>query len=96
MKKQQIARPIAHPTTIARRPPRARSTSGPSKGPTMRNGATVRPSERATLDSAAFAETSKKTDPARAIATNASPAEDRPCTVASRRKGVSFTPAWSA
>ncbi len=53
------------------------------------------PSERATLDSAALAETSKKTDPARAIATNASPADDSPCTVASRRKGVSPGLGWS-
>ncbi len=86
MKKQQMARPAAEPARIALLLPRPRSTSAPSNGPTMANGATVSARERATFDSAALVETLKKMDPASATATIASPAEDRPWTTAKREK----------
>ena len=88
MNKQQMARPTAEKMTMALLPPRARSTNGPNRGPTTANGATVRASDKATRDCAARTETSKKIEPARATATIASPAEERPWTTARRRNGV--------
>ena len=62
----------------------------------MANGATVRARDRATRDCAALTETLKKIDPARAIATMASPADESPWTSASRPNGgisLGFGPA---
>ncbi len=39
---QSAARPTAENTTMARRAPRLRSMSGPSRGETMANGAKVK------------------------------------------------------
>src|SRR5579875_1264760 len=92
MSKAQAARPAAEEATTARRPPRARSRAGPSNGPTTANGATVRASESATLDWASLTEMLKKMDPAKATATRASPADDRPCTRARRANAPSPAP----
>ncbi len=54
----------------------------------MAKGATVRASDSATRDCAACTETLKKIDPASAMATMASPADESPWTMARRTNGA--------
>jgi hypothetical protein len=68
-----IARPAAEASEMARRGP-ARSSRGTSSGPATASGASVSPRYKATLARASPTGTSKKIDPARAMATMASPA----------------------
>jgi hypothetical protein len=81
-------RPMAVKNTMKRRPPRTRSITGPMNGPTTAKGRTVQMRPMAVLPRAALSDTLTKTEPANATTTNASPADDRACTMASPPKGV--------
>ena len=83
----KTARAMPAPMIIPRRPPRLRSTSGPISGPTTANGAIVTSRYSATLGRAAAGSRLKNSDPASAIAINASPAADSRCVRASQVNG---------
>ncbi len=81
------ARTAAESTTIERRPPARASIQGPMRGATTAKGAMVRSRYSATRVRAASGEMEKNSDPARAVATKASPAVDRAWVRARRANG---------
>lgn len=81
-------RPTEAAKMMNRRPLRIRSMRGPTNGPTTAKGRTVHTRPSAVRPRATFSETLTKTDPARATATRASPADDRLLTMDKPAKGV--------
>jgi hypothetical protein len=74
MDRDTAAREMAARIIIVRRPPRLRSSAGPSTGATTANGAIVSRRYAATRPRAADGEMEKNRDPARAMVTRVSPA----------------------
>ena len=88
IRKARIARPPNAAAMSKRRPPRVRSSKGPSTGATTANGAIVRMRYRTTLPRAADAVAPKKIESASEIVTNTSPHTLIACASASRENGV--------
>ena len=84
---ETAARPAHEMITMRRRPPRMRSSAGPSTGATIAKGAIVSSRYSATLPRAAWGLMSKNSEPASEMATAASPAAAAAWVRASHVKG---------